>query len=65
MGHAWACGSVAVPSESFLSIIENTDKNPAGEHELLEEDSAGAQKKGRSRTPSKREKSLIRALRKL
>lgn len=65
MSHAWACGSVAVPSDRFLSIIENIEKTFAGEHELLEEDSSGIQKKGRARTPSRKEKSLMRALKKL
>ena len=65
MSHAWASGSVAVPSERFLSIIENIEKISTGDYDLLEEDNTGFQKKGRSRTPSKKEKSLARALRKL
>jgi len=65
MGHAWASGSVPVSSDRFLSIIENTERISAGEYDLIEEESEGSQGKGRSRTLSKKEKSLVRTLRKL
>jgi len=65
MDHAWTSGSVPVSSDRFQSIVENTDRISTGEHDLLEEESTRHQKKGRSRTLSKKEKSLLRALRKL
>jgi len=64
---AWANGSVAVPSARFDAIIGKAGSVPAGEYEPLNEDEAPGvrQEKGNPRTLSRREKALLRVLRKL
>lgn len=65
MAYAWTCGSVPVTSEEFCAVMENTGISFAGEYDLLEEDDRSAYKKGNPRQFSKKEKSLLRVLRKL
>ncbi len=65
MAYSWSCGSVPVSSNKFLSIIENAGKSLSGKYELLEGDDHVKHKKGNPRHPSKKEKALIRVLRKL
>lgn len=66
ISHAWAMGSVPVPSETFQSILEKSGQASSGEYELLdEEDDDSARKKGNPRKLSKKEKALQRVLRKL
>lgn len=68
-GFAWANGCVAVPSERFRILMGGTGSSMGGEYEPLYEDEdevPGLQKgKGNPRTLSKKEKALMRALRKL
>ncbi len=61
---AWASGSVPVSSEMFQRIVENAGRTLKGEYDRLEEEDK-VRRKGNSRTPSKREKALMRALKKL
>jgi predicted RNA-binding protein with PIN domain len=65
MAFAWSCGSVPVKSSEFQSIIESTSKTFTGDYDLLDEDNYIDHKKGNPRKPSKKEKALIRILRKL
>lgn len=62
---AWACGSVPVSSEKFRAIVEGAGRVVAGEYEPLEEEEGNVTRKGRSRTPSRKEKALLRVLKKL
>lgn len=63
--HAWSHGSIPVPSEKFLSIIEKRDRNFTGDYDLLSEEEDEPPRRGKARTPSRKEKSLQRALKKL
>lgn len=63
--HAWVRGSVPVPSETFLSLVDKSGEATPGEFELLDEEDSGHRRKGNSRQPSKRDKALQRAIRKL
>ena len=63
--HAWSSGSVPVPSETFMDILENAERTISGNYELLEEDDNGEARKGNPRRPSKKDKALNRVLRKL
>jgi len=63
--HAWSQGSVPVASEKFRSLLENSGTPFSGEYDLLYEDPANVPKKGSSRTASRKEKALLRVLRKL
>ncbi len=65
MAYAWTCGSVPVASEEFRAVMENTGISFAGEYDLLEEDDRSVYKKGNPRQFSKKEKALMRVLRKL
>lgn len=60
--HAWASGCIPIPSENFLRVFE-----AAGQSDTEEEttESEEYQRKGNPRTPSKKEKALRRAFRKL
>lgn len=66
---AWANGCIAVPSERFRAVMGKTGSAIGGEYEPLYEDEdegPGLRKgKGNPRTLSKKEKALMRALRKL
>jgi predicted RNA-binding protein with PIN domain len=61
--HAWASGSIPVPSEDFLRAIER--KASAVSREEGEEDYGEPRRKGNPRKPSKKEKAVKRALGKL
>ncbi len=78
MDHAWKNSSVPVPSDKFMSRLEQTGDEYTGGFELLDEDDnerkprgthpytpPGRGIKGSSRQPSKKEKALMRALKKL
>lgn len=65
VSRAWACGCVPVSSEKFMPFIEGPKRSVTGEYELLEEDSESFSKKGNAHTPSRKEKALQRALKKL
>jgi predicted RNA-binding protein with PIN domain len=62
---AWACGSVPVPSGTFESLLEHSGKTVTGEFELLDADVEMLPRKGRARTPSRKEKAILRVLKKL
>jgi uncharacterized protein len=62
---AWSCGSVPVPSGKFWSFLERSGEIVAGEYEPLDEDGDTVPGKGRARTPSRKEKALLRVLKKL
>ena len=66
MSHAWACGSVPIPSAEFLSLLEKSDTATTGKYDLLEEDYEGGRKrKGNPQKLSKKEKTLVRVRRRL
>lgn len=66
MSHAWACGSVPIPSSEFQSLIEKSDTSTTGKYDLIEEDyEGGRQRKGNPQKLSKKEKTLMRVRRKL
>jgi predicted RNA-binding protein with PIN domain len=62
---AWSCGSVPVPSGTFESFLEYSGKIVAGGFQPLAEDGEALPRKGRARTPSKKEKAILRVLKKL
>jgi hypothetical protein len=61
--HAWASGSIPVPSEDFLRAIERKAGFSPGDE--VEEDYSEPQRKGNPWKLSKKEKALKRALSKL
>jgi predicted RNA-binding protein with PIN domain len=61
--HAWSKGSVPIDSEQFLMKLEG--QRPEGDYELLEEDYRPPRRRGSPRKPSKRQKAVERALKKL
>jgi predicted RNA-binding protein with PIN domain len=61
--HAWSSGSVPIESEQFLERLEG--RMHGGDYEPIEEDYSGPRRKGRARQPSKKQKAIERALRKL
>jgi predicted RNA-binding protein with PIN domain len=65
MAYTWSQGFVPVASEKFQSLIENADRNLTGEYDLLYEDESDIPRKRGSRTPSRKEKALLRILKKL
>ncbi|MEC4677089.1 MAG: NYN domain-containing protein [Nitrospirota bacterium] len=68
MAAAWACGSVPVSSDKFLSIIEKTEKSlhdEYGRESEEEEDYGPVHRKGNPRQPSKKDRALARTLEKL
>ncbi len=62
---AWTCGSVPVSSGKFRYLLEHPGNIAGGEFEPLDEDGETIPRKGRARTPSKREKALQRVMKKL
>lgn len=63
--HAWACGSVPVASSRFAEILESAGSFPRGEYEPLDADERHEARKGSPMKPSRKEKALMRAIRKL
>lgn len=63
--HAWSHGSVAVPTAEFHSLLMKASGSFGGDYELLEEYDEALEKKGNPRKPSKKEKALLRAMKKL
>jgi len=61
--HAWASGSVPVPSDDFLRVIEGNSSPFIAEED--EEDFQEPRRKGNPRKLSRKEKALKRALSKL
>lgn len=66
MAHAWACGSVPIPSAEFQSFLEKINTPATGPYDPLEDDyDEASQRKGNAQKPSKKEKALMRARNKL
>jgi len=66
MSHAWSCGSAPIPSSEFQSFINKRGIFAVWEYELIEEDyDEDRQRKGNPLKPSKKEKALMRARKKL
>jgi predicted RNA-binding protein with PIN domain len=63
MDHAWSCGSLPVPSDQFLRLLDQAGKQTSGDYEPLDDDEIP--QKGNPRQLSKKEKALVRALKKL
>ena len=62
---AWSCGSVPVLSEEFYLILEKAGEFLTGEYSPLENNDFTENKKGNPRKLSKKDKTLMRVLRKL
>lgn len=63
----WAAGSVPLPADAFLAFLERK-RDPYSEYsgeEMPDEEYPEHQRKGNPRQPSKKEKAVMRALRKL
>jgi len=67
VNHAWTSGSIPVPSEAFLVSLEKKGSPyfDYSEEEVSEEEYREPQRKGNPRQLSRKEKALMRALRKL
>jgi predicted RNA-binding protein with PIN domain len=65
MACAWACGSVPVSSSEFHSLLDYTGESFGGEYYVSDVETPGECKKGNPKRLSKKQKALIRALRKL
>ena len=66
MSHAWASGSVPIPSSEFQTILETSDTSLAGAYDLIEEDDDGGhQRKGNPQKLSKKERATLRVRKKL
>jgi len=66
MSHAWASGSVPIPSSEFQTILETSDTSLAGAYDLIEEDDdGGRQRKGNPQKLSKKERATLRVRKKL
>ena len=73
VNHAWASGSIPVPSERFFEIISSVVKsagaadNEEGPDDMPFKDDSGdtGYRKGNSHMPSRKEKSLLKALNRL
>lgn len=63
--HAWAEGAVPVSSDDFRQRLGQDDMNRGEISESPYDEEGDARKKGNPRQPSKKEKALIRVLRKL
>jgi predicted RNA-binding protein with PIN domain len=61
--HAWSHGAVPIESEQFVDKLQS--HRSAGDYELLEDDYDEPRRKGRARQPSKKQKAIERALKKL
>ena len=62
--HAWSSGAVPISSEQFLPFLEKTDVPPFEEDEE-EEEYMQPRRKGNPRKLSKKQKAVLRALKKL
>jgi len=63
--HAWAEGAVPVSSDEFLRRLVQDDVNKDEICESSNDEEGDRREKGNPRQPSKKEKALIRVLRKL
>jgi predicted RNA-binding protein with PIN domain len=67
VNHAWASGSIPVPADDFLAALEKTTESYSdySEEEVSEEEYLEPQRKGNPRQLSRKEKAVMKALRKL
>ena len=64
--HAWSAGAVPVPSDLFRERLEHCGRNTSTEDcRTPEDDDDNISQRGNARRPSKKEKTLLRVLRKL
>jgi uncharacterized protein len=64
VSYSWSHSCVPVPSETFLSVVENPGNSPTGEYDpLYEEDDLP--KKGNARMLSRKDRAVLRVLKKL
>jgi hypothetical protein len=64
--HAWSAGAVPVPSDLFRKRLEQSGRDKSGEGcGNPDDDENDIPKKGNARQPSKKDKALLRVLRKL
>ncbi len=63
--HAWSSGAIPITSERFLPLLEKTDVHAFEEYEDEEEEYMQPRQKGNPRKLSKKQKSVLRALKKL
>jgi predicted RNA-binding protein with PIN domain len=63
--HAWSSGAIPITSEQFLPLLEKTHIHPFEEYEDEEEEYMQPRQKGNPRKLSKKQKSVLRALKKL
>lgn len=64
-GHAWSHGSVALPAAEFHAVLRKARASIGGDYETIDDYDEVPRRKGNPRRHSKREKALIRALKKL
>ena len=62
--HAWAVGSVAVSTEHFLKAVERKESSDSVSEEY-DQEYISPPRKGNPRKPSKKEKTIMRVLKKL
>ena len=62
--HAWAVGSVPVSTEDFLKAVERKESSDSVSEEY-DQEYISPPRKGNPRTPSKKEKAIMRVLKKL
>jgi uncharacterized protein len=63
--YAWSHGSVAVPAAEFGKMLRKAATSFSGDYERLDEHDGMPDRKGNPRRPSKKEKALLRTLKKL
>jgi uncharacterized protein len=63
--YAWSHGSVAVPAAEFDKVLRKASASFSGDYEPLDEYEGMPDRKGNPRRPSKKEKALLRAMKKL
>jgi uncharacterized protein len=63
--HAWSHGSVALPAAEFHAVLRKASASISGAYEPLDDYDDVPGRKGNPRKPSKKEKALLRALKKL
>jgi predicted RNA-binding protein with PIN domain len=62
--HAWAVGSVPVSTEDFLKAVERKESSDSVDEEY-DREYTSPQRKGNPRKPSKKDKAIMRVLKKL
>jgi predicted RNA-binding protein with PIN domain len=63
--YVWSHGGVAVPTSEFHEVLRKAATSFSGDYEPLEEYDGMTERRGNPRRPSKKEKALLRTLKKL